>query len=198
VFVWKAVRVSKGLVGLAGGHLVFGEAVSRIADSLSPLGAAGRIVAESYALVTEMRRINLEKSQAADDKEIELALLERRRRESSATLRQMQQELGQADASARALRQCMVNMQLETVKPGLPLEDRRAYIELTQHFTTMLVQHHSDLTGGVAVVVDKVLNGSGAAALAPAPRNPGPRQPGPRQGSGQPAQGAGRNRGRRR
>lgn len=164
--------MSKGLISLAGGHLVFGEAVSRIAESLSPLGAAGRIVAESYALVTEMRRINLEKSQAADDKEIKLALLERRRRESSATLRQMRVELGRADESARALRDCMVNMQRETVKPGLELEERRAYIDLTQHFTTMLVQHHAELTGGVGVVVDKVLNGAGAAALAPASRQP--------------------------
>jgi hypothetical protein len=79
----------------------------------------------------------------------------------------MQKELGRADVSAGALRECMVNMQRETVKPGLPLAERRAYVELTQHFTTMLVQHHSDLTGGVADVIDKVLNGSGAAALAP-------------------------------
>ncbi|HKS48558.1 MAG TPA: hypothetical protein VJT49_26290 [Amycolatopsis sp.] len=177
--------MSKSLVSLAGGHLVFGEAVSRIADSLSPLGAAGRIIAESYALVTEMRRINLEKTQAADAKEVTLALLERRRQESSATLHQMQQELGRADLSAQALRQCMVNMQLETVKPGLPLAERRAYIELTQHFTTMLVQHHSDLTGGVAVVIDKVLNGPGATALAPASRDSGSRKPAPRHSSGQ-------------
>jgi hypothetical protein len=179
----KAVRVSKGLISLAGGHVVFGEAVARIADSLSPLGAAGRIVAESYALVTEMRRINLEKSQAADDKELKLALLERRRQESSATLQQMRKELGRADASARALRECMVNMQRETVKPGLDLEERRAYMDLTQHFTTMLVQHHAELTGGVGAVVDKVLNGAGAAALAPAPRQP--RMSGPPGQSGQ-------------
>src|SRR5262249_2681302 len=151
----EAVRVSKGLISLAGGHLVFGEAVARIADSLSPLGAAGRIVAESYALVTEMRRINLEKSQAAHDKELRLSLLERRRQGSSATLRQMRVELGRADASAQALRECMVNMQRETVKPGLDLEERRAYIDLTQHFSTMLVQHHAELTGGVGAVVDK-------------------------------------------
>ncbi|MBV1852858.1 hypothetical protein [Catellatospora tritici] len=180
--------MSKGLVSLAGGHVVFGEAVSRIAESLSPLGAAARIVAESYALVAEMRRINLEKVQVADDKEIKLALLDQRRRESSATLRQMRQELGRADDSAKALRECMVNMQRETVKPGVASEDRRAYLELTQHFTTMLVQHHADLTGGVASVVDKVLNGSGAAALAPTPRE---------QGSG-PAQNGGRGRDRRR
>jgi hypothetical protein len=163
----KAVRVSKSLVSLAEGRVVFGDAVSRIANALNPLGAAGRVIAESYALATEMRRINLEKTQAADAKEITLALLDRRRQESSATLHQMQQELGRADLSAQALRQCMVNMQLETVKPGLHLAERRAYIDLTEHFTTMLVQHHSDLTGGVAAVIDKVLNGSGAATLGP-------------------------------
>lgn len=157
--------MSEGLVSVEGSHVRFSEAVTRIADSLSPLGPAGRCVAESYALATEMHRINLEKDQA--DKEIKLVLLDQRRRESSATLRQMQKELGRADKSASALRECMVNMQRETVKPGLELAERRAYIDLTTHFTTMLVQHHSDLTGGVADVIDKVLNGSGAAALAP-------------------------------
>jgi hypothetical protein len=157
-----------GLVTVEGNDVRFSETVTRIADSLSPLGPAGRCVAESYALNTEMRRVG--ESKAAHDKEITLALLDQRRRESSTTLRQMQQHLGRADRSAAALRECMVNMQRATVKPGLALEERRAYIDLTSHFTTMLVQHHSDLTGGVANVIDKVLNGSGAAALAPARR----------------------------
>ncbi|MFI6099261.1 hypothetical protein ACIA8G_27220 [Lentzea sp. NPDC051213] len=156
----------EGLVSVEGNHVRFSEAVSRIADSLSPLGPAGRCVAESYALVTEMSRINLEKARVADDKEVKLAVLDQRRRESTSTLRQLQKELGNAGKSASALRECMVNMQRETVKPGLALAERRAYIDLTGHFTTMLVQHHSDLTGGVADVIDKVLNGSGAAALA--------------------------------
>lgn len=159
-----------GLVTVEGSHVKFSESVSRIADSLKPLGDAGRCVAEQYALATEIRRINLEK--AVHDKEVKLAVLDQRRRESTATLRHVQKELGRADRSASALRECMVNMQRETVKPGLALAERRAYIELTQHFTTMLVQHHSDLTGGVADVVDKVLNGSGAAALAPATGRP--------------------------
>ena len=160
-----------GLVTVEGNAVRFSESVARIADALSPLGPAGRCVAESYALNTEMRRVG--ESKAAHDKEITLALLDQRRRESSTTLRQMQKHLGRADRSAAALRECMVNMQRETVKPGLALEERRAYIDLTSHFTTMLVQHHTDLTGGVANVIDKVLNGSGAAALAPAGRKPG-------------------------
>lgn len=176
--------MAKSLVSMAGGHLVFGDAVSRIAESLSPLGAAGRILAESYALVSEMRRINLEKTQAADAKEVTLALLEARRQESSASLRQLRDGLGQADLSAQDIRRCMVNMQAETVKPGLALAERRAYIELTQHFTTMLVQHHTDLTGGVAVIVDQVLNGAGATALAPASRPSGPSKPAKRKSSG--------------
>jgi nucleoside phosphorylase len=173
----SAAGRSKGLIDMAGDRLVFGETVARIADSLRPLGAAGRLVAESYAVATEMRRISLEETRAADDKEVRLALLEQRRRESSATLRQMQQELGRADASAKALRQCMVNMQSKTVEPGLLPEELLAYRDLTAHFATMVVQHHTDLTGGVALVVDKVLNGSGAAALTPAPRSPAPERP---------------------
>jgi hypothetical protein len=160
--------VASGFISMIGENVGFGDAVSRVAESLEPLGAAARPVAEMYALDAEMRRIRLDETQAADAKEIKLKVLDQRRRESSASLRQMRQHLGRADGSAMALRECMVNMQRETVKPGLPLAERRAYIELTQHFTTMLVQHHSDLTGGVADVIDKVLNGSGAAALAPA------------------------------
>lgn len=158
----------KRLVDVTDGNLVFGEEVSRIADSLRPLGRAGRVVAESYALNAEIRRIELDETRAADDKQVRLAVLERRRQESSATLRQMQRELGRAEATTQHLRQCMVNMQLEVVKPGLALEERRYYLELTQHFTTVLVQHHAGLTGGVAGVIDSVLNGSGAAAIAPA------------------------------
>lgn len=163
--------MSDGLVSVEGNQVRFSEAVGRIADSLSPLGGAGRCVAESYALTTEIRQLG--EARTAADKEVRLAVLDQRRRESSASLRHMQKELGRADRSAAALRECMVNMQRATVKPGIDLAERRAYIDLTQHFTTMLVQHHSDLTGGVAVVIDKVLNGSGATALAPArkPRN---------------------------
>ncbi|GAA3625695.1 hypothetical protein C8D88_104348 [Lentzea atacamensis] len=171
--------MANGLIRMTGDHVGFTESVSRIAESLKPLGPAGRHVAESYALDAEMRRVRLEENLAADAKEITLKLLDQRRKESSASLRQMRKELGRADDSARALRECMVNMQRETVKPGLPLAERRAYIELTQHFTTMLVQHHTGLTGGVAEVIDKVLNGSGATALAPQRRSPG-RAPGKR------------------
>ncbi|WP_434443919.1 hypothetical protein [Lentzea sp. E54] len=178
--------MSNGLIRVTGDDVVFGDAVSRIAESLSPLGDTGRHVAESYALNAELRRLALEETKAAGDREIRLKLLEQRRRESSASLRQVKRELGRADVSAGALRECMVNMQRETVKPGLPLAERRAYIELTQHFTTMLVQHHSDLAGGVAVVIDRVLNGSGAASLAPksTPRRRSGRQGGRAQDNG--------------
>lgn len=195
--------MSNSLVRISDGHLVFGEAVSRIAESLNPLGAAARLIAESYALTTEMRRINLEKTQAADSKEITLALLDQRRGESSTMLRQQQQELGRADTSAQSLRECMVNMQRETVKPGLASEERIAYVELTKHFTTMLVQHHTEQAGGLAVALDQLLNGAGATALAPASRNAGsqhptaPRQRPGRHDAGQTPRTAGRDRGRR-
>ncbi|MEV6711450.1 hypothetical protein AB0M48_05320 [Lentzea sp. NPDC051208] len=159
-----------GLVTFEGRDVGFTDALSRVAEQLTPLGPAGRCVAETYALATEIRRVH--ESKAVDDRDIRLAVLDQRRRESTATLRGMQKELGRAGKSAAALRECMVNMQRATVRPGLELAERRAYIDLTQHFTTMLVQHHSELTGGVADVIDKVLNGSGAVALAPARRKP--------------------------
>ncbi|MGH1555396.1 hypothetical protein ACRAWF_36790 [Streptomyces sp. L7] len=161
--------MSNGLVRLSDGHLVFGEAVSRIAESLNPLGAAARLVAESYALTTEMRRINLEKTQAADSsRRSPRRYWIQRRRESSTMLRQQQQELGHADTSAQSLRECMVNMQRETVKPGLASEERIAYVELTKHFTTTARPASTrNRAGGLAVALDQLLNGAGATALAP-------------------------------
>ncbi|MFD5827418.1 hypothetical protein [Lentzea sp. NPDC060358] len=153
---------------MTGERVQFTESVSRIAKSLSPLGEAGRHVAESYALNAELAR--LRETRAADGRGIEFAVLDQRRRESSASLRQMRQNVSRADVSAGALRECMVTMQRETVRPGLPAAERRAYVELTRHFTTALVQHHADLTGGVAKVIDDVLNGSGARALHPVRR----------------------------
>ncbi|MFD9701041.1 hypothetical protein [Lentzea sp. NPDC059081] len=149
---------------VTGDRVQFTDTVSRITESLKPLGAAARPVAETYALNAEMQTLHRNRTRTGEE-EIQLKLLDQRRRESSASLRQMREHLGRADASAGALRQCMVNMQRATVRPGIPNAERRAYVELTQHFTTALVQHHSDLTGGVAKVIDKVLNGSGATAL---------------------------------
>jgi hypothetical protein len=52
--------MSGALVREVGGRLVFGDAVARIADTLSPLGAAARIVAESGAIAVQMRQLGLE------------------------------------------------------------------------------------------------------------------------------------------
>lgn len=164
--------MSKSLASVANGRVVFGEAVSHIAESLNPLGAASRIIAETYALTTEMRRINLEKTQTADDKELALAVLDQRRRESSATLRRKQEELGHAEISAQQLRECMVRMQRATIKPGLSPEALSAYVELTKDFTAQLVQHHKDQAGESTISLDRLLNGPSATALAASVRRP--------------------------
>ena len=88
--------MSRSLVSMVDGHLVFGDAVARVADSRSPLGAAARIVAESYACLTAMRELNLAGRQARDDHEARMAVLQNRRVEASASLRQMRNRVGQA------------------------------------------------------------------------------------------------------
>jgi hypothetical protein len=160
---------------MANGHLVFGEAVSRVAEALSPLGAAARIVAESCALVVEMREINLEGRRVANDKEVKLTALANRRAESSAALREMRSRLGNADVSAQSLRQSLMDMQREMVKGSL--EEKKLYKELIQTITTALVSHHAEQGGALVGAIDAVLNGSGSAANAPVPVNAPRRNP---------------------
>jgi hypothetical protein len=152
---------------MANGHLVFGEAVSRVAEALSPLGAAARIVAESCALVVEMREINLEGRRVENDKEVKLTALANRRAESSAALREMRSRLGNADVSAQSLRQALMDMQRQMVKGSL--EEKKLYKELIQTITTALVSHHAEQGGALVGAIDAVLNGSGSAANAPVP-----------------------------
>ena len=91
----------------------------------------------------------------------------------------MHAQLGKADNTAQAMRDCMVNMQREVVKPNLALEVRKAYIDLTKSFTTSLVQHHAGQGSVLVGAIDSVLNGAGAVTPR---RSPGPREPAPGKG----------------
>lgn len=154
-----------GLVTVQGDNVRFSETVSRVAKTLRPLGPLGQYIAESYALNTEMRRVE---SESPRRKEIVLALLDQRRQESSATLRHARKHLGGVEKNAVAMRECLLEMQRKAVKPGLALEERQMYIGLTERLTTLLVEQHKELGDDVTAVVDKVLNGGGARNVASA------------------------------
>jgi hypothetical protein len=156
--------MSMDLVGVENGQVVFGEAVSRLADSLSPLGAAARVFAESCACIAEMRRLNLEGRRIDADKTERLAGLENRRVAVGAALRDMHDQVGYAELSAQSLRGCIENMQRALVNPRVSIAEKKLLVETLRFFTSDLVNQHS--VGGDKLVsaIDVVLNGAGAAA----------------------------------
>ncbi|NUR59066.1 MAG: hypothetical protein HOV87_10400 [Catenulispora sp.] len=158
--------MSNGPARVVNGRVVFGEAVTQAAQALNPIGAVGRILAETYALTAEMRRISLEKNQNAGDKEIALAVLEQRRQASSATIQNSRDLLGSSEVSLKALRKGVAAMQRELVKPGLSLEDRSLFADMTKTFTAQLLQRHKDQAGESTIPLDRLLNGPSAVALA--------------------------------
>jgi hypothetical protein len=121
--------LDKDLVSVDNGQVVFGHVISRLAESLSPLGAAARIFAKSCAYITEMCRLNLEGRRIEADKAERLVNLEDRRVAVAATLRSMHTRVGHAELNARGLRRCIDNMQRTLVKPNVPLEDKQLCLE---------------------------------------------------------------------
>ncbi len=164
------------------GQVVFGDAVSRLADALSPLGAAARLFAESCACITEMRQLDLEGRRIEADKTERLVGLADRRVAVGAVLRDMHDRVGHAELSARALRRCIENMQRELVKPMVSLAEKQLCVEALRISTSALVNQHS--VGGDELVreIDAVLNGSGAGAPTLAPIGVSPRNAASRRG----------------
>lgn len=156
--------MGKDLVTVENGQVVFGHAVSRLAESLSPLGAAARIFAESCACITKMRRLNLEGRRIEANKAERLVSLEDRRVTVAATLSSMHTRVGQAELNARGMRQCIDNMQRTLVEPNVPLEDKQLCLEALRICTTNLVNQHSTHGDELVRTIDSVLNGA-------APRN---------------------------
>ncbi|MCW2139611.1 hypothetical protein BXY51_004172 [Actinoplanes cyaneus] len=160
-----------------GGGLVFGDVVARVADSLSPLGAAARIFAEAGALVVDYRemqldqrhkgrKLDLEERRADNAKEIRLAELAERRRTSSSALREMRTRLGDAELSAKSLRRALDNMQRDMARARG--REKSYYMQMIQTLTVQLVHHHGAQSNSMVDAIDSVLNGAGAVANRPA------------------------------
>jgi NAD(P)-dependent dehydrogenase (short-subunit alcohol dehydrogenase family) len=160
-----------------GGGLVFGDVVARVADSLSPLGAAARMFAEAGALVVDFRemqleqrhrgrKLDVEEKRADNAKEIRLAELAERRRSSSTALREMRTRLGDAELSAKSLRTALNNMQRDMGRARG--KEKSYYMQIIQTLTVQLVQHHGVQSNSMVDAIDSVLNGAGAVAATPA------------------------------
>lgn len=180
--VGKLFFMSGTLVGVENGQVVFGDAVSRLAEVLNPLGAVAGLVAQSCACITEMRRLNLEGRKIDADKTERLVGLENRRVAVGSALRGMHKEVGHAELSAQSLRRSIDTMQRALVNPRVPITEKRLLVETLRFFTAELVNQHSVSGDGLVRAIDTVLNGSGAAAsprasIGAAPRNAAPRRP---------------------
>lgn len=158
--------MSKALVSTENGHLVFGDAVSRVADSLSPFGAAARIVTQSCALAIELRQLSLESKRIDHGKEVTLRSLEDRRALSTSALQELRSELGSGKVNAQSLRQMIVFAQQEMVKQG-PHEDMVLWAQIIQTYGPLLVGHTAASGSVLVSAIDAVLNGSGSGRQVP-------------------------------
>ncbi|WP_372670295.1 hypothetical protein [Amycolatopsis kentuckyensis] len=149
--------MSRELVGFENGRIVFGQAVSHLAEALNPLGAAARIFAESCACAVEMRELNVEGRRIDAAKVERLTALADRRVAVGESLKSMHDRVGHAELNAKDLRKNMGEMQLHLVKPGVSLAEKQLYLEALRFLTENLVNQHSVHGDELVRHVDSVL-----------------------------------------
>ncbi|MEU5266683.1 hypothetical protein [Amycolatopsis sp. NPDC021455] len=135
--------MDRELVRFDNGRVVFGQAVSHLAEALNPLGAAARIFAESCACAVEMRQLSVEGRRIDAAKVERLTALADRRVAVGASLKSMHNRVDHAELSASSLRERMAEMQLHLVRPGVSLAEKQLYLEALRFLTENLVNQHS-------------------------------------------------------
>jgi hypothetical protein len=156
--------MSGALVREVGGRLVFGDAVARIADTLSPLGATARIVAESGAIAVQLRQLGLEGRRVEAEKIETITRLQHRHVAVGSALNEMRRTVDATERNAQNLRQTITNVQREILRPGVSIVEKEIYGDIMKDATAQLVQNHT--VGGSALNghIHEVLNGAGAMA----------------------------------
>jgi len=172
------------LVREVNGHLVFGDAVARVAETLSPLGAAARIVAEVTATGVELRRLSLEGKQIEADKMLALLRLENRHVEAGKTIHAIQRIVNLTEVDARQMREVIAAAQKAMFRRDVSLAEKEMYRDVLETYSARLIDNHVGSGNMLTDQIDKVLNGAGAL---------GPNQP-RRSSSGQQRGGGSRNR----
>ncbi len=158
------------LATVANGRVAFGDAVARVVESLSPLGAAARMIAESTACAVAMKELDVAGRRIDADTEVTLARLENRRNDAAASLQELRRQVGRTDLTAEALRKCIRNMQQALGRRGTTAAEARVYAELIHGFSADLLNHHSQQGNQVLTGIDMVLNGENRPGRAAAPR----------------------------
>ena len=144
------------------GRLVFGDAVARIAETLSPLGATARVVAEAGAVGVQLRRLSLEGKRLESERMQALAHLEDRRATVGATIKAMHRAIDGTERNAQRFRASIANMQREVVKKGVSIIEKEIYRDILSDLTAQLVTTHADGGNALTGHIHEVLNGEGA------------------------------------
>jgi hypothetical protein len=154
--------MSGELVREVQGRIVFTDAVSKIADCLSPLGAVARIAAEAGAVTVEMRRLSLEGRQIEADRLESMARLENRRSDASHTIAAMRRTADDYERTAKRFRACFTNMERKICEPGISPEMVEVFGILMRDIAAQLVDNTA--TGGQLITgqIHEILNGEGA------------------------------------
>jgi hypothetical protein len=152
-------HIVKPFVGVTNGRVTFGEAVARVTESLNPLGAVGKVIAESAACAVAMKELEVAGRRIDADTEVALTKLANRRRESAESLRQLRQQAGGIERTAQQLRQCIRNMQAALARPRTTVEEAQVYAALIRGFSDDLLSHHDQQGSQVLSGIDRVLNG---------------------------------------
>ena len=147
------------LATVINGRVTFGDAVARVAESLSPLGAAARIIAESTACAVTMKELDVASRRIDAETEVTLTRLDNRRADAAASLRELRRQVGRTDLTAQALRHCIRNMQQALGRRTTTPAEARLYADLIHGFSTDLLNHHSQQGDQVLSGIDMVLNG---------------------------------------
>ena len=154
--------MTKQLATVTNGRVAFGDAVARVAEALSPLGAVARIVAESTACAVTMKELEVAGRRIDAETTVTLGHLANRRNDSAASLRELRRQAGRADLTAEALRACIRNMQQALGRRSTTPAEARMYADLILGFSADLLSHHSQQGDQVLNGIDMVLNGAGA------------------------------------
>jgi hypothetical protein len=149
------------MVSVENGRIHYGNAVSQLAESLNPLGAAARAVAEVSACITEMGRLKVESKRIDADSGERLTALADRRAAVGAALLEMRNSGALAGVSARGLLECIAKEQQHLVQ-ATSFDQQQLHANLVEVLGKLLVSETASGRAGLGDHIDKVLNGSGA------------------------------------
>ncbi|MDI1461004.1 hypothetical protein QEZ54_08515 [Catellatospora sp. KI3] len=153
------------LFHLDDGVVSFTEAVSRVADALSPLGAAARTVAELSALAAELRQIALERQRTEAVRSISLAALGQRQREVELAAAEMRWTGSEVTLSSAQLNEAISRLTVQVMDRYISEDERMIGHQSLQTMAKLSVQLNQARISGTVRWSDDLLNGGWFNAL---------------------------------